>query len=244
MKARATDTAPLAVVAGASGTIGEAVVQVLVNDGWAVIGTYRRTQPEPCSGVSWVFFDGAGGERASELQEALKANVQPLRAVVCCVGVPSSKRRIMDTDPDEFDIVFTGNVISVVRLWQAVCSRARQGVAGVVLLGSDTTATLRPGNGAYSVAKAGLEALSTTLAAEEAEYGVRVNLVAPSLVASRLAERVLALKDVSDVADYYRGLPWGRALSPAEVASVAVEIATAPHWRYVTGQVVRLAAHG
>lgn len=164
--------------------------------------------------------------------------------MICCVGVPSSKRRVADTDPDEFDAVFTGNVTSVVRLWQALCSRARDGSAGVVLLGSDTTTTLRAGNGAYSTAKAGLEALSTTLAAEEAEYGVRVNLVAPSLVASPLAESVLALKGVPNVDDYYRGLPWGRPLSPVEVACVVVEIATTPHWRYASGQVVRLAVHG
>ncbi|MGH3430366.1 MAG: SDR family NAD(P)-dependent oxidoreductase, partial [Mycobacteriales bacterium] len=179
-----------------------------------------------------------------ELHTAAAASPGPLQAVVCCLGTPSSKRRIADTDPDEFDAVFAGNVTSVVRLWQAVHERARKAAAGVVILGSDTTATLRADNGAYSAAKAGLEALSTTLAAEEAEHGVRVNLVAPSLVASPLAENVLALKDVSDVDAYYRALPWGRALSPSEVASVAVEIATASHWRYASGQVVRLAVHG
>lgn len=41
--------------------------------------------------------------------------------------------------------VYLGNVTSVVRLWQAVHERARQASAGVVLLGSDTTAALRPG---------------------------------------------------------------------------------------------------
>ncbi len=239
-----TEGKPLAVVAGGSGAIGTDVAQVLISAGWAVIGTYRRTQPDPCPGVSWVPFDGAGEECAAELRDALRTTEGTLRAVVCCFGVPSSKRRIADTDPDEFGAVFAGNVTSVVRLWQAVYERARQGTAGVVLLGSDTTVTLRAGNGAYSAAKAGLEALSTTLAAEEAEHGVRVNLVAPSPVASPLAESVLALKGVSNVEDYYRTLPWGRPLSPHEVAAVAVEIATAPHWRYASGQVVRLALRG
>lgn len=244
MTARAADAAPLAVVAGASGAIGGATVRALANAGWAVIGTYRRARPEPCPGVSWVPFDGADEERTAELRDALKAAAEPLRAVVCCVGAPSSKRWVADTDPEEFDAVFTGNVTSVVRLWQSVCSQAREGSASVVLLGSDTTAVLRAGNGAYSAAKAGLEALSATLAAEEAEHGVRVNLVAPSLVASPLAESVLALKGVPNIEDYYRGLPWGRPLFLAEVASVVVEIATAPHWRYVSGQVVRLAVRG
>jgi NAD(P)-dependent dehydrogenase (short-subunit alcohol dehydrogenase family) len=244
MAPQASDAMPLAVVAGASGAIGAAVVQALTSANWAVIGTYRLHKPEPSPGVVWVPFDGADDECVGELREALAADSRPLNAVVCCIGAPSSKRQIADTEPAEFDAVFTANVTAVVRLWQTVCDRARQAAAGVVLLGSDTTTTLRASNGAYSAAKAGLEALNITLAAEEREHDVRVNLVAPSLVASSLAESVLALKGVTNVEDYYRALPWGRPLTPAEVAAVAVEIATAPHWRYASGQVVRLAVHG
>lgn len=243
MTGRKTDWLPLAVVAGASGAIGAAVVDVLGATGWQVIGTCRRSRPESRPGLSWVHFDGAD-EQGTELREAVAATPAPLRAVICCVGAPSSKRRVADTDPGEFDAVFEANVTSIVRLWQGLYECARGGSAGVVLLGSDATATLHAGNGAYSAAKAGLEALGRTLAAEEAEYGVRVNVLAPSLVDSPMAEAVLARKGVGDIVGYYRALPWGRPLSPAEVASVAVEIATAPHWRYASGQVVRLAVHG
>lgn len=235
---------PLAVVGGASGAIGEAAAQRLVACGWTVIGTYRRDRPKPAPGITWTYFDGADEEGTSELQQVLAVHPEPLKAVICCFGAPSSKLSVVDTDPDEFDAVFLGNVTSVVRLWQTVARKARQGDAGVVLLSSDTTATLRPGNAAYSAAKAGLEALATTLADEEAEHGVRVNVLAPSLVASPLAEAVLARKGVTNLDDYYRSLPWGRPLAPAEVGGVAVEIATAPHWRYASGQVVRLATPG
>jgi 3-oxoacyl-[acyl-carrier protein] reductase len=235
---------PLALVAGASGAVGRAAADALVAAGWAVIGTYRNKPPGPDDGITWAFFDGADGECTAELTAVLAAHPQPLQAVICCFGVPSSKQRIAETDPDEFDAVFLGNVSSVVRLWQTIHKRARHGTAGVVLLGSDTTVTLRPGNGAYSAAKAGLEALAVTLAAEEAEFGVRVNVVAPSLIESPLAEAVLARKGVTNVEEYYRSLPWDRPLSRAEVAAVAVDIATAPHWRYASGQVVRLAVHG
>lgn len=235
---------PLAVVAGASGAIGAAVAHQLAATEWGVTGTFHLHEPPPHPGVRWVPFDGTEEDSGDELRAALDSDPRPLHAVICCIGAPSSKRRITETEPKEFDAVFMVNVTAVVRLWQAVYKRARLGAAGVVLLGSDTTATLRPGNGAYSVAKAGLEALTTTLAAEEAEHGVRVNLVAPSLVASPLAESVLALKGVPKVEEYYRALPWGRPLSVTEVAAVAVEIASAPHWRYASGQVVRLAVRG
>lgn len=235
---------PLAVVAGASGAIGMAVAERLHASGWAVIGTYRSSQPKPNAGIEWVHFDGVRASGTTELREALGTTARPVQTVICCVGAPSSKRLIADTDPDEFDAVYTANVTTVVRLWRTVAERVREAAASVVLLGSDTTARLSVGNGAYSAAKAGLEALAVTLAAEEAEYGVRVNLVAPSLVASPLAESVLALKGVTNVDDYYRALPWGRPLTTAEVAGVAVEIATASHWRYASGQVVRLAVRG
>jgi NAD(P)-dependent dehydrogenase (short-subunit alcohol dehydrogenase family) len=221
-----------------------AVAEVLVAAGHTVIGTYRSRMPTPVPDVAWVPFDGADEQGTAELRAALVADTHQLKAVVCCIGAPSSKRRIADTEPAEFDTVFTSNVTAAVRLWRTVCDRAREAAAGVVLLGSDTTARLGAGNGAYSVAKAGLEALAVTLAAEEAEHGVRVNLIAPSLVASPLAERILALKGVTNVEDHYRALPWRRPLTTTEVANVAVEIATAPHWHYASGQVVRLAVHG
>lgn len=244
MTSLTTEDRPLAVVAGASGAIGAAVAQQLAVAKWGVIGTFHLHEPAPQPGIRWVPFDGTDENGGDELRTALDSDPRPLHAVICGIGAPSSKRRISDTEADEFEAVFMVNVTAVVRLWQAVCKHARLGAAGVVLLGSDTTAALHSGNGAYSVAKAGLEALSATLAAEEAEHSVRVNLVAPSLVASPLAESILALKGVSNVEEYYRALPWGRPLSVAEVAALAVEIASAPHWRYASGQVVRLAVHG
>ncbi|PPJ25636.1 MULTISPECIES: SDR family NAD(P)-dependent oxidoreductase [Nocardia] len=234
----------LAVVAGASGAIGRTVAEQLAAAGWSVLATYRTRTPKPIMGVTWIRFDGASDEGTEQLRSAVQADPRMLSAVLCCIGAPSSKRRVGETDPGEFDAVFAHNVTAVVRLWQTVGEAARAGSAGVVVLGSSTTDTLRPGNGAYSAAKAAAEALVATLAREEAEHGVRVSLVAPSLVESSLAESILALKGVTDPQEYYRSLPWGRALSPSEVAAVAIEIATQPHWRYASGQVVRLAVRG
>lgn len=234
---------PRAVVAGASGAIGTAVASHLAHAGWEVIATYRR-KPGPTTDVTWIQFDGTAATGTQLLHTELHRNPRPVAAVICCLGAPSSKLPVAETDPAEFDAVYAANVTAVARLWQAVSGPARDGAAGVVVLGSSTTTALRPGNGAYSAAKAGTEALVATLAAEESQHGVRVNMVAPSLVESPLAEEILARKGVTDPDAYYTSLPWGRALSTAEVATVAVDLATAPHWRYASGQVVRLAVRG
>lgn len=232
-----------AVVAGASGAIGSAVARALAVAGWSVIATYRTRSPKPIEGVRWVPFDGCIDQRSGDLAQALAAEQRPLRAVISCIGAPSAKQSIAATPGAEFDAVFSANVTATVRLWQTLHARARLDRAGVVFLSSDATATLKAGNGPYSAAKAGLEALAVTLAAEELQHGVRVNVLAPSLVASPLAQTILARKGVTDVEQYYQQLPFGRALTTEEVAVIAVEIATAPHWRYATGQTVRLAVH-
>ncbi len=232
----------IALVAGASGAIGEAVLSGLLDRGWTVVATYRSGTPAPRPGVHWIRFDGNSSDDIAQLTSALATINGTLSAVVCTIGKPSSKKTVAETPAWEYGEVFEGNVTAVVRLWHAVHDRAREGSAGLVLLSSDTTSTLRPGNGAYSAAKAGLEALASTMAVEEAPYGVRVNVIAPSLVDSPLAERVLTLKGVTKPGEYYLGLPWGRALTAREVAKVAIDVVTGPHWQYVSGQTIRLAA--
>lgn len=232
----------LALVAGASGAIGEAVVSGLLDRGLTVVATHRTGAPSPRPGVHWVRFDGSSPDGATHLANEISTISGTLSVVVSTIGMPSSKKLVAETPAAEYAEVFEGNVTAVVRLWHAVHERARAGSAGVVVLSSDTTSSLRPSNGAYSAAKAALEALATTMAVEEAPYGVRVNVVAPSLVNSPLAEEILALKGVTKPGDYYLELPWGRALTPREVAEVAIDVASAVQWQYVSGQTIRLAA--
>ena len=237
-----TGSEQVALVAGGTGAIGGAVIELLVEQGWTVVATHRTGSPHRLDGVRWVKFDGALNTDTTHLRAELTGVPGLLRAVVCTIGAASSKRSIVATDPSEFGAVFDGNVTSVVRLWQAVHERARAGKAGVVLLGSDTTTTLSPCNGAYSAAKAALEAFAATLAAEEAQHRLRANVLSPSLIESPLAEHILELKGVTRPSEYYAGLPWGRALRPHEVAAVAYDVVTNAHWDYMSGQTIRLAS--
>lgn len=166
----------------------------------------------------------------------------PLRAVFACIGAPSTKRTITDTPVAEFESVHQANVISLVRTWHAIADRARQDNASVLAVGSDAGQAARPNNDPYTAAKAALEALVATLAKEEHPHGVRVNLLAPSLIDSPLAHHVMSLKGVTDPATYYAQLPWGRALTLEEAAATCIDLATAKHWAYATGQIYRLGA--
>ncbi|MCW3844135.1 SDR family oxidoreductase [Micromonospora yasonensis] len=105
------------------------------------------------------------------------------------------------------------NALGLTTAWAALAPRARAGGASAVVVSPDTVRAVGAGNGAYTASNAALEAPALTLAKEEAGHGVRVNVVAPSLVVSPQAGEILALKGVTDVEAYYAGLPAGRALT-------------------------------
>ncbi|MEU7031492.1 SDR family oxidoreductase [Streptomyces sp. NPDC046275] len=240
-----TGPAPLAVVTGASGAVGRAITTHLTDTGWQVIATYRTTAPGPdAPPATWVHYDSATPTTAIGLRNAVIRTAGPLRAVFACVGAPSSKKPVADTRAAEFTAVYQANVLSLVHTWHALADRARADRTSVVAVGSDAGRAARAGNGPYSAAKAALESLVVTLAKEEQPHGVRVNLLAPSLIDSPLAHHVMALKGVTDPDAYYAQLPWGRPLTLDEVASTCIELATGPHWAYTTGHIYPLGAVG
>jgi NAD(P)-dependent dehydrogenase (short-subunit alcohol dehydrogenase family) len=238
-------SAPLAVVTGASGALGTAIHDRLTAAGWRVVATYNTRVPEPerrYGHSAWVHFDAAEEASSERLRQAVDAQPGRLHAVFACVGSPSSKQPVAVSPVGEFRSVYEANALSFVRTWHALAERARSDGTSVLAVGSDAGQAARANNGPYTAAKAALEALVVTVAKEEEHHGVRVNLLAPSLINSPLAHHVMALKGVTDPEGYFAQLPWGRPLALDEVAGACIEVATAAHWSYVTGQVYPLGA--
>jgi NAD(P)-dependent dehydrogenase (short-subunit alcohol dehydrogenase family) len=85
---------------------------------------------------------------------------------------------------------------------------------------------------AYGAAKAGLAQLTKTLAVDWAPHGVRVNAVAPGLIAtdfSSALDRDPVRRDT-----FLRRIPLGRFGDPADVASGVLYLAS-PESAWVTG---------
>jgi NAD(P)-dependent dehydrogenase (short-subunit alcohol dehydrogenase family) len=89
---------------------------------------------------------------------------------------------------------------------------------------------------AYAAAKGAVAALGTTMAAYYAPHGIRVNVVAPALVATPMAAR--AAEDPATIAFARRKQPLvGGFMAPEDVAAAAAYLLS-PEARGVTGQVL------
>ena len=88
----------------------------------------------------------------------------------------------------------------------------------------------------YCVTKSGAVMLTKTLAIEWAEYGVRVNALAPGYIKTDLVENLVA-SGAYDLDSIEKRTPMGRLGTPQEVADAAVFLAS-DRARFITGQVL------
>lgn len=198
-------------VAGSGGGIGAACVAGLADDGFVVHGSDRPdediTQPGAAEDVARGL--AAGG---------------PLRAAVHTVGM--SGRRLGDgpvsTCSDEaWEEVLRVDLTSAFMFLRACLRHCAPG-ASVVLIGSALARGLDEDflTAAYRTAKGALVPLVEAAAYEGARSGIRINVVAPGLVVTPMAER--ALGDPLLLARLPELMPLTRRPSSAEEVAGAV----------------------
>jgi 3-oxoacyl-[acyl-carrier protein] reductase len=112
------------------------------------------------------------------------------------------------------------------------------GTAGTIVNTSSVNAQFgHRGLAAYSAAKAGISMLTKIAALELAAAGIRVNAVAPGIVATGMTADLLA--DENFVRPWVERNPFGRIGEPADVADVVVFLAGEGS-RWITGQTLMI----
>jgi NAD(P)-dependent dehydrogenase (short-subunit alcohol dehydrogenase family) len=239
-------TGQVAFVAGATGGLGEAICWSLALAGATpVVGGRDAGKCEALAGAlkarglaasHAVFEAGDVGSIRRAVDVAAKQHGR-LDALVNTVGI-QREQKIADVTEETFDEMLRVNVKSAMFLSQACAPHqaATGGGAQVHLLSVRAQLGLRGrGYSAYCATKGALVMLIRQHASELAPQGIRVNGVAPTVVATEMArhwlENETTRRQITD------RIPLGRVAEPVDVCGTVLFFC-APAARFVTGQIL------
>lgn len=189
----------VALVTGAAGNIGRAVVRMLAEHGVKVAATdFDRAKTEA------VLADvvGAGGvvrcygadvtDRAQveSLYRAVMADFGKVDILINNAGVWENRdvigcKRFETVKPEEWQRIFAINVGGVMNFSQVFLPQmATRGYGRIINLGSIAGEVGKPGYLDYSGAKAAVIRITQVMAMENAKRGITVNSVSPGMVAA------------------------------------------------------------
>ena len=133
----------------------------------------------------------------------------------------------LEHDASDFDLYHDLNRATFLLTRDAAAGMARNGGGAIVNVGSMWAhqAVKATPSSAYSMAKAGLHAMTQHLAMELADQGIRVNAVAPAVVATPIYEHFIPKADVAEALKGFDAFhPIGRIGQPDDVAAVIVTL--------------------
>ncbi len=174
---------------------------------------------------------------AQRLVDAAAAKLGGLDILVNIAGAPFGRLLFEAVDDTVCDDILRVNLRAVIDACRAALPHLRQSLHPAIVNTSSVAARSGGARGVavYAAAKAGVEALTRSLAREFGPAGIRVNTVAPGYIVTPIHD---GLSTEDDRRAYVAATPLGRGGTAAECAGAYLFLACHGLSAFVTGQTV------
>lgn len=209
---------PVAILTGGTGGLGRETAQLLAGRGYRLAITYLV--PEEANEVEELLgldeerlllrrVDCSDSAAVDEFVEETITTFGSINVVVCLVGGWAGGRDVEDTDDVRFERMLDLNLRTSFNAARATIPHLRAAEWGrIIMIGSRSALEPPSGQAMYNAAKAGVIALSQSIAEEVAGSEVTSNVVLPALIDTP------AFREVVPFANY---VDWP---TPGEIAAV------------------------
>ena len=229
-----------ALVTGAAGGIGAAVVRALQAQGVAVavadrdVSNVEAEAHLPGNLLDPAYCDG--------LPAAAKAALGGLDIIINNAGV-ITRGKVTETSDADWDLSMGVNVHAPFRISRAAIPLlAEAGGGAIVNVSSCWGVRPGPNHALYCMTKAAVASMTQCMAIDHAGQGIRVNAVCPNEVNTPMLRTGFAIRGLDPdtaVANLGKTVPLGRIAEPEDIADVIVFL-TSDAARYMAGALVEV----
>lgn len=231
----------LVLITGAGNGIGAALARGMAAEGARVI----VADLDPAAGAAVAEeITKAGGEAvakrldvtdlaaAKTLAADIRKTLGPVDVVVNNAGVAFYAPIDADNAEDAWERTLSVNLDGVFNVTRAFVPQLKESRGNIVNVSSIAGFIRSRASFAYGTSKGAVRAMTTTLCAELAQYGIRVNAIAPGVVATPLEAREIA--ELGENHWFVLRAPFRRVAQPEEMVGPVVFLAS-DMARFVSG---------
>ena len=206
----------VAVITGGSGGIGKAISQRLQQSGAQVCNwdVHANTADQDSH---FIQVDVTSEQSVHEAMDQTLSKFGKIDIFVNSAGIAGPVANVSDYSLEDWHRVMDINLTGTFLCCRALVAHMQKNNRGrIVNLASIAGKEGNPAQSAYSASKAGVIALTKSLGKELAKSEIRVNCIAPAMVATELLDQMTAEKRQEN----FSKIPMGRAGLPEEIASI------------------------
>ena len=236
---------PVVLITGALTGIGRATALAFAHEGARMVVSGRRHEAGQAlaaelrnlgAEAEFVRVDVRHDDEVRNLVDQTVARFGRLDVAVNNAGTEGKPGPVTEQSEESYAATFDTNVLgTLLSMKHELRVMQPQGSGSIINLSSTMGQRGAPGASMYTASKHAVEGLTKAAALEGAEFGVRVNAVAPGPVETEMLNRFTGGADRK--AGLIAGVPLKRAGKPEEIARAIVYLAS-DNASFVTGQIL------
>lgn len=226
------------IIIGGSSDIGTQVAKRMLQEGFNIALTYNSHKPnlekQDNAEINEYKLDLTHKEDIKDFFEQVMSDFKYFDTLVFCAGVSQKRALIFDVSDDEIDNLFEVNIKSAIRcVREFVRLTVNRHPANIVLVGSFVEKNGCSCESVYTATKSAMTGLCKSLASELGNLDVRVNVVAPGFIDTKMNNN-LSQDEKDEMADI---TPLKRLGTTQDVAEIICFLASEKS-SFITGQTI------